>query len=154
MKIFKNLVLLALLSSCSMVNAQQIVLKKNGTLNRYNIDIPNKIYVNYLTDSSINNFKAKVIAYEFPNMTVRVKKDTFIIDVRKITEVIYTSDAVVFYYGTSAIVSILCLPIFIISIHEKIYEAAFASAGLLTGAYFLAKQGDRTFNTKNEWRFE
>jgi hypothetical protein len=135
-------------------NAQQIVLKKNGTLNRYTIDMPNKLEVKYFTDSSINNFKAKVIAYEFPNMTVRVKKDTFIIDVRKITEVKYTSDAVVFYYGTSAVISILFLPMFFISIHEKIYEAAFASAGVLTGAYFLAKQGKRTFNTKNEWRFE
>jgi hypothetical protein len=124
-----------------MLNAQQIVLKKNGTLN-------------YLTDSSLNNFKAKVIVYEFPNMTVRVKKDTFVIDVRKITEVKYTSDAVVFYYGTSAVISILFLPMFFISIHEKIYEAAFASAGIPTGAYFLAKQGKRTFNTKNEWRFE
>lgn len=154
MKTFKNLVLLALLFCYSMVNAQQIVLKKNGTLNRYTIDLPNKLKVKYLKDSSINNFKAKVIAYEFPNMTVRVKKDTFIIDVRKITEVKYTSDAVVFYYGTSAVISILFLPMFFISIHEKIYEAAFASAGVLTGAYILAKQGKRTFNTKNEWRFE
>jgi hypothetical protein len=152
--IVRNLILVVLLSCYSMLNAQQIVLKKNGTLNRYTIDLPNKLKVKYLTDSSLNNFKAKVIVYEFPNMTVRVKKDTFIIDVKKITEVKYTSDAVVFYYGTSAIVSILCLPIFIISIHEKIYEAAFASAGLLTGSYFLAKQGKRTFNTKNEWRFE
>ena len=152
--IVRNLILVVLLSCYSMLNAQQIVLKKNGTLNRYTIDLPNKLKVKYLTDSSLNNFKAKVIVYEFPNMTVRVKKDTFIIDVKKITEVKYTSDAVVFYCGTSAIVSILCLPIFIISIHEKIYEAAFASAGLLTGSYFLAKQGKRTFNTKNEWRFE
>jgi hypothetical protein len=137
-----------------MLHAQQIVMKKNGTLNRYTIDLPNKLKVKCLTDSSVNNFKAIVIAYEFPNMTVHIKKDTFIIDVRKITEVKYTSDAVVFYYGTSAVISILFLPMFFISIHEKIYEAAFASAGILTGAYFLAKQGKRTFNTKNEWRFE
>ena len=154
MMIVRNLILVVLLSCYSMLNAQQIVLKKNGTLNRYTIDLPNKLKVKYLTDSSLNNFKAKVIVYEFPNMTVRVKKDTFVIDVRKITEVKYTSDAVVFYYGTSAVISILFLPMFFISIHEKIYEAAFASAGILTGAYFLAKQGKRTFNTKNEWRFE
>jgi hypothetical protein len=152
--IVRNLILLVLLSCYSMLHAQQIVMKKNGTLNRYTIDLPNKLKVKCLTDSSVNNFKAIVIAYEFPNMTVHIKKDTFIIDVRKITEVKYTSDAVVFYYGTSAVISILFLPMFFISIHEKIYEAAFASAGILTGAYFLAKQGKRTFNTKNEWRFE
>lgn len=149
-----TLILIMLLFCSCMLNAQQLVLKKNGTLKRYYIDLPNKLKVKHLTDSSINNFKAKVIAYEFPNMTVSFKKDTFIIDVRKITEVKYTSDAVVFYYGASAVISILFLPMFFISIHEKIYEAAFVSAGVLTGAYFLAKQGKKTFNTKNEWRFE
>jgi hypothetical protein len=68
-----TLILIMLLFCSCMLNAQQLVLKKNGTLNRYYIDSPNKLKVKYLTDSSIDNFQAKVIAYEFPNMTVSFK---------------------------------------------------------------------------------
>jgi hypothetical protein len=136
------------------INAQIIVLKKNGTLKKYTIELPNKMKVKYQTDAVEMNFKAKVVGYKFPNMEILVKKDTLTIDVRKIMEVKYTSDAVVFYYGTAFVISFLFLPMFFISIHEKIFDAAIVAAGLVTGAYFIAKQGKRTFNTKTEWRFE
>lgn len=134
--------------------AQDVVLQKNGTNKTYQFSLPKKITFEYKTDSGMITIKAKAIRYEFPFLTIKKNKDTTTVDVRKITTLYYTSRIAGLYYVGGTLIAIFAIPFTIISIKEKIYEAAFFFTLPLALTYIQYREANRTFDTQQKWHFK
>lgn len=134
--------------------AQDVVLQKNGTTKTYQFYLPKKIEFEYKTDSGNVTINAKAIRYEFPYLTIKKNKDTAIVDVRKITTLYYTSRIAGLYYVGGTAIALFCIPIVVISVKERIYEAAIFFALPLALTYHFYREANKTFDTEQKWRFK
>lgn len=134
--------------------AQEVILQKNGTTKTYQFSLPKRITFEYKTDSGMITIKAKAILYEFPYLTIKKNKNTTIVDVRKITTLYYTSRIAGLYYVGGTAIALFCIPIVVISMKERIYEAAFFFTLPLALTYIQYREANRTFDTQQKWHFK
>jgi len=151
---YKLLIVLLFAVIGQSIFAQEIVLQKNGTTKTYQFSLPKRITFEYKTDSGIMTINAKAIRYEFPYLTIKKKKDTTSIDVRNITTLYYTSRIAGLYYVGGTLIAIFAIPFTIISIKERIYEAAFFFTLPLALTYIQYREANRTFDTQQKWHFK
>lgn len=151
---YKLLIVFLFVGIGQSIFAQDVVLQKNGTTKTYSFTLPKKIEFEYKTDSGIAIIKAKAIRYEFPYLTIKKNKDTATVDVRKITTLYYTSRAAGLYYIGGTAIALFCIPIVVISVKERIYEAAIFFALPLALTYHFYREAYKTFDTEQKWHFK
>lgn len=151
---YKLLIVLLFAVNGQSVYSQEVVLQKNGTAKTFQFSLPKRITLEYKTDSGIVTIYAKAIRYEFPFLTIKINKDTTTVDVRKITTLYYTSRIAGLYYIGGTAIALFCIPIVVISIKEKIYEAAFFFTMPLALTYIQYREANRTFDTQQKWHFK
>lgn len=151
---YKLLIVLLFAFTGQCVYSQEVVLQKNGTAKTFQFSLPKRITLEYKTDSGIVTIYAKAIRYEFPFLTIKKNKDITTVDVRKITTLYYTSRIAGLYYIGGTAITLFCIPIVVISIKEKIYEAAFFFTLPLALTYIQYREANRTFDTQRKWHFK
>ncbi|MFZ4798440.1 MAG: hypothetical protein ACOYMA_13165 [Bacteroidia bacterium] len=151
---YKLLIVFLFVALGQSIFAQDVVLQKNGTTKTYQFSLPKKIEFEYKTDSGIVTINAKAIRYEFPYLTIKKKKDTATVDVRKITTLYYTSRVAGLYYVGGTAIALFCIPIVVISVKERIYEAALFFALPLALTYHFYREANKTFDTEQKWHFK
>ena len=151
---YKFLIIFLFAATGQSIIAQEVILQKNGTTKTYQFSLPKRIIFEYKTDSGMITIKAKAIRYEFPYLTIQKHNDTITVDVKKITTLYYTSRIAGLYYVGGTAVALFCIPIVVISMKEKIYEAAFFFTLPLTLTYIQYREANRTFDTQQKWHFK
>lgn len=151
---YKFLIVFLFVATGQSIFAQEVILQKNGTTKTYQFSLPKRITFEYKTDSGMITIKAKAIRYEFPFLTIKKNKDITTVDVRKITTLYYTSRIAGLYYVGGTAIALFCIPIVVISMKEKIYEAVFFFTLPLTLTYIQYREANRTFDTQQKWHFK
>ena len=147
-----------LLSFCILsffANAQIIRLQKNATLNAVELKHNKKISLIYKSDKGLVSFKGKVYNYKFPFLYIKNKKDTLVIDVRKVEEIKFTSPNIALYYIGAFLPAVITIGLIsggmFVDGGYSISTAFAIIPGSLT--YLIIKSGHRKLNTKTEWSF-
>jgi len=139
---------------------QNISLQKNNSNITARIRIGQKVQIKFVNDTSICTIRAKVIKYSFPLLTIKVKFDTVIIDVRKIQSLVFRPGV----FNLSVGFYILMVPVTILSVSEFTLALAntkvagfigpFVGSVLFGGVdYLIYSFAKRKFDTTSKWSF-
>lgn len=143
---------------CLSINskAQYINLQKNGSLRTIRISIQKKIKVEYVTEKGKQCYKGMAYKYEYPYLYFKIKRDTILLDVRRIEKIKISSNTQYFNY-------ILCyipISISVALINEgflnygRIHIAEAAGSIIPIGiTYLLIESAIKDYNTKTKWSF-
>ena len=139
---------------------QNVLLQKNNSNIKARIHIGQKVKIKFLNDTSIRTIRANIIKYSFPLLTVKVKFDTVIIDVRKIKSLVFKPGV----FNVSVGFYILMIPVTLLSVSEftlalaNTKEAGFVvplAGSILFGGvdYLIYSFAKRKFDTASKWSF-
>ena len=139
---------------------QNILLQKNNSNITARIRVGQKVQIKFVNDTSICTIKGSVIKYSFPLLTVKVKFDTVIIDVRKIQNLVFRPGV----FNLSVGFYVLMVPVTILSVSE--FTLALANTkvagfvGPIVGSvlfggvdYLIYSFAKRKFDTASKWSF-
>jgi len=140
--------------------SQNVLLQKNNSNIKARIHIGQKVKIKFINDTSIISIRAKAIKYSFPLLTVKVKFDTVIIDVRKIQSLVFKPgvfNVSVGFYIQMVPVTILSVSEFTLSLantKEAGFIGPFVGSVLFGGVdYLIYSFAKRKFNTSSKWSF-
>lgn len=151
---YKLLIVLLFTVIGQSIFAQEVILQKNGTVKTYQFSLPKRITFEYKTDSGIVTIYAKAIRYEFPYLTIKKKKDSATVDVRKITTLYYTSRIAGLYYVGGFFTTLISATMLIPAVKLRIYELYLFSLIPISLTYIQYREANRTFDTQQKWHFK
>jgi len=140
-------------------NAQFIKLTKNGTMTTKKLKLPKAIQIEYRKDSSLIYFSGKAFKYEFPYLFIVKRKDTLVVDVRRVERISFISPYSYVNYLMAFIPTVLTVGLASEALFGNYYTHTIQYDELLFSLYpgamsFLLINGTfKNLNTKTEWSF-